>query len=73
MAHVGKKDKSQIIYKVRQVLEQLPLSNEELAGELEELVRGIGKQAVTGIGILERWVEELKCGASVEELKQAYR
>ncbi|MCI9148035.1 MAG: hypothetical protein HFG73_07185 [Hungatella sp.] len=73
LAHVGKKDKSQIIYKVRQVLEQLPLSNEELAGELEELVRGIGKQAVTGIGILERWVEELKCGASVEELKQAYR
>ncbi len=73
LAHVGKKDKSQIIYRVRQVLEELPLTNEELAVELTQLVQELGKQAVNGIGILERWVQELTDGASVEELKQVYR
>ena len=73
LAHVGKKDKSQIIYRVRQVLEELPLTNEELAVELTQLVNELGKKAVNGIGILERWVQELTDGASVEELKQVYR
>ena len=70
---MGKRDQSQMVYKVRQVLEELPLSNEEMAKELEELVQGLGKKAITGIGILERWVDELKSGIPVDELKQAYR
>lgn len=73
LTHVGKRDQSQMVYKVRQVLEELPLSNEEMAKELEELVQGLGKKAITGIGILERWVDELKSGIPVDELKQAYR
>ena len=73
LAHVGRKDTSQIIYKVRQVLEQLPMTNEEMAAELEGLVGELGKKAVNGIGILERWVDELKRGAAVDELKQNYR
>lgn len=73
LACVGKKDKSQIIYKARRVLEQLPMSNEELAAELEELVRQLGQKAVNGVGLLERWADELRCGTSADELKQAYR
>ena len=49
------------------------MTNEEMAAELEGLVGELGKKAVNGIGILERWVDELKRGAAVDELKQNYR
>ncbi len=73
LAHVGKRDQTQLVYNVRQVLEELPLGNEEMAEELKLLVEGIGKKAVNGAGILERWVDELKSGTQAGELKQFYR
>lgn len=73
LVYVGKAEKNQIVYRTRQVLEQLPLSNEEMAVELSGLVEELKKKAVNGVGILEKWVEELRNGASVEELRQMYR
>ena len=73
LAHAGKRDRTQLVYKVKQILEELPLGNEEMAEELKLLVEGIGKKAVNGAGVLERWVDELKSGTQAEELKQFYR
>lgn len=53
---------------IRDILSELPLSNTELAEELDEVLKKIGRKAVNGVGLLEKWRDELKNGGSVETL-----
>lgn len=60
------RDNSLQVYHIRQLLTQLPLSNTELAEELDEVLKKVGKKAVNGVGLLEKWRDELKNGGFVE-------
>lgn len=62
------RDNSLHTYHIRQILSELPLSNTELAEELDEVLKKIGRKAVNGVGLLEKWRDELKNGGSVETL-----
>ena len=56
------------IYETKELLKELPLSTEELAEELEQLIKGYGRKAINGIGVLENWCGLLKKGIPVEDL-----
>jgi hypothetical protein len=68
LALVGKKSSRVAIYEIREILGELPLSSEELAGELEELIKSYGKSAKMGVGILEMWCGKLKSGVLARDL-----
>lgn len=55
-------------YLLRQLLSELPLTNEELAGELDEIIRRRNGKLDNGITILEHWRDGLWSGVSVEKL-----
>ena len=55
-------------YEVRELLGELPLSGQELGEELDQLIKGYGKKAKVGIGVLELWCDKLKSGVPVEDL-----
>ncbi len=65
---MGKKSSRVAIYEIREILGELPLSSEELAGELEELIKSYGKSAKMGVGILEMWCGKLKSGVLARDL-----
>lgn len=68
LAYMGKKKDQIMIYEIRELLQELPLDNQELGEELEQLIKGYGKKAKIGIGILEGWCEKLKSGVRAGDL-----
>ncbi len=56
------------IFQLQELLKELPVGNQELAEELDALLEKNKKHALSGIGILEKWRENLRNGARVEEL-----
>ncbi len=61
-------EKNSTTYYVHQILLELPLSSGELADELDRLIQRYAKQAVNGIGIWEKWRDDLRNGQTVKEL-----
>ena len=55
-------------YLLRQLLSELPLTNEELASELDEIIRHRNGKRDNGIAILEHWRDGLWSGVSAEKL-----
>ncbi len=68
LACLGKRHTNYITYETKELLKELPLSTEELAEELEQLIKGYGRKAINGIGVLENWCGLLKKGIPVEDL-----
>lgn len=52
LACLGKRHTNYITYETKELLKELPLSTEELAEELEQLIKGYGRKAINGIGVL---------------------
>lgn len=55
-------------YLLRQLLNELPMTNEELAAELDEIIRRRNGKLDNGIAILEHWRDGLWSGVAVEKL-----
>ena len=55
-------------YLLRQLLSELPMTNEELAEELDEIIRRRNGKLDNGIAILEHWRDGLWSGVAVEKL-----
>ena len=68
LAFAGKKSDHVAPYEIREILQELPMSSEELAEELESLIKGYGKRAKIGVGILEMWCGKLKSGVLAKDL-----
>lgn len=68
LALTGKKSDQVMTYEVRELLEELPMTGRELAEELDQLLKGYGKKAKMGVGILEMWREKLRSGTDVRDL-----
>lgn len=64
----GKKSDHIATYEIRELLSELPMSSEELAEELDSLIRSYGKKARIGIGVLEMWRDKLKNGVLAGDL-----
>ncbi len=68
LAAEGARDSSVAVYHIRQLIEELPISNTELAEELDGYIKKSRTKAVNGIGLLEKWRDELRDGQTVERL-----
>ncbi len=55
-------------YLLRQLLSEIPMSNEELAKELDEIIQHRSAKLNNGVAILEHWRDGLRSGVSVEKL-----
>lgn len=56
------------VFMIRQLLPELPLTSDELADELDELLRRMKGKAVNGIGVLEQWRDSLRGGLTADRL-----
>lgn len=68
LAAEGAKNSSVAVYHIRQLIEELPMSNTELADELDGYIKKSRSKAVNGIALLEKWRDELRDGQTVERL-----
>lgn len=68
LALTGKKNDHIATYEIRELLTELPMSSEELAEELESLIKTYGKKARIGVGILEMWCGKLRSGVLAGDL-----
>lgn len=55
-------------YQIRLLISELPLSSTEVAEELDEILKKVGKKAINGISLVEKWRDELKNGGSLDSL-----
>lgn len=55
-------------YVIRQLIQELPLTNEELADELDEAIQENKHRAINGIGLWEKWRDGLRSGISADKL-----
>ena len=62
LATLKKKEKNINVWETAFVLRELPLEPKELGEELDRLIQSYGKEAVTGMGMLEKWRDELLQG-----------
>lgn len=68
LAAEGARNSNIAVYHIRQLMEELPLGNTELAEELDGYIKKSRSKAVNGITLLEKWRDELKNGQTVERL-----
>lgn len=68
LAAEGARNSSVAVYQIRQLIQEMPMSNTELADELDGYIKKSRAKAVNGIGLLEKWRDELRDGQTVERL-----
>lgn len=56
------------VYRVRELLSEIPMTNSELADELDELIRKLNGKAVNGFALLEHWRDSLRSGVTADRL-----
>lgn len=54
------------VYLIQQLVKELPLSNVELAKELDSYIKNNPSKTVNGINLLEKWRDELRNGQTVD-------
>lgn len=68
LAAEGARNSNVAVYHIRQLIEELPMNNTELADELDGYIKKSRSKAVNGITLLEKWRDELRDGQTVERL-----
>ena len=68
LAAEAARNKNVAVYMIRQLVEELPLSNVELAKELDGYIKMSRTKAVNGIALLEKWRDELRDGQTPDRL-----